>query len=367
MNNNKLLEQQQSPIVVVGSGPVGTRILRDILRAQPDAAVAIYGDESWEPYDRSKLVSLLSGDLAWADLPNLSPLPDRHNAVLNYGNRIETIDRENRAVVDWKGNRQPYSKLVLAIGSNPWLPDIPGVWLPNVHAFRNVGDVRELLDNGYPGRRVVVLGGGLLGVELACGLQRKGEKACLVVSSRLLGRQLDHRAGELLVEHLQALGIEVVFGRATEIAGGRNADGETVAQAVLTFDQRQIDCDCVVLATGVNPTIDLAVKSGLATGRGIKVDDYLRTSDPLIYAAGECAEHRGRVYSLIGPGFEQADVVAQNVLGARVKYHGSAITTQLKGADIAAFSCFQEELDDAAPIRSLSYQSDDQSRYRACA
>jgi nitrite reductase (NADH) large subunit len=339
--------------------------MRDIVRIKPDAFLSIYGDEPWEPYDRVKLVSLLSGELAWADLPNLPSLPENHNVTINYSNRIVEIDRKNRTVTDSNGRQQGYSKLILATGSRPWIPDIPGIDLPGVHAFRNVSDVHSLLEKGYAGRRVAVLGGGLLGVELACGLRKKGEQTCIVVSGRLLGQQLDDRAGELLLQHLKSLGIEVIFGRASEILGAPNKEGEVTAHAVQTFCKQKIDCDCVVLATGIIPVTDLALSSKLATGRGIKVNDYLQTADPLIYAAGECAEHRGRVYGLVGPGFEQADVVAQNTLGGKAKYHGSAIAAQLKGADIAAFSCAREDLETQLESRSISYESKDHTQYRA--
>jgi nitrite reductase (NADH) large subunit len=109
----------------------------------------------------------------------------------------------------------------------------------------------------------------------------------------------------------------------------------------------------------------LALSSGLATGRGVKVNDYLQTSDPLIFAAGECAEHAGRVYSLVGPGFEQADIVSQNLLGGRAKYHGSLIAAQLKGTDFPAFSCAREELDNVAESRTLTFEADAPKRYRA--
>lgn len=357
--------QQENRIIIVGSGPVGTRIMRDIVRTAPDTLLTIYGDEPWEPYDRVKLVSLLSGDLAWADLSNLPSLPENHNVTINFSNRIVEIDRKNRTVTDSNGHQQRYSKLILAAGSRPWIPDISGIDLSGVHTFRNVSDVHNLVEKGYAGRRVVVLGGGLLGVELACGLQKKGERASIVVSGRLLGQQLDDRAGELLLNHLKSLGIEVIFGRASEILGKPNKEGEVTAHTVQTFCKQSINCDCVVLATGIMPVTDLALSSKLAIGRGIKVNDYLQTSDPLIYAAGECAEHRGRVYGLVGPGFEQADIVAQNVLGGKYKYHGSAIVAQLKGADIAAFSCAREDLETQLESRSISYESKDHTQYRA--
>ena len=336
-----------------------------MLRRKPDAEVVIYGDEPWEPYDRVKLISLLSGDLAWADLTNLPSLPEKHHVILKSNTRVVSIDRTNHTVLDSNGNRQTYSHLILATGSKAWIPDLPGVDMPGVHTFRNLSDVRDLLESGYEGRRVAVLGGGLLGVELACGLQKKGEKPVVVVSGRLLGRQLDDKAANLLLKHLQSLGIEVIFGRASQIVGASNQDGINCAQAVLTFAQQRIACDCVILATGIIPTTELALSSGLAVGRGIKVNDYLQTSDPLIYAAGECAEHRGRVYGLIGPGFEQADTVAQNVLGKPVKYQGSAVVAQLKGAGFAAFSCTREEVEDELETQSISYESADHSQYRA--
>jgi len=356
---------QEKSIIIIGSGPVGTRILRDLLRIRPEAAVTIYGDEPWEPYDRVKLVSLLCGDLSWADLTNLPPLPKPNNVTLKSSNRIVAIDRDNRQITDSFGDRQTYTKLILATGSNPWIPSIPGINFSGVHAFRNVGDVRGLLDKSYKGQRVIVLGGGLLGVELACGLQKKGQQVTVVVSDRLLGRQLDDRAAELLNKHLHSLGIEVIFGRASEILGSPNKEGKMTAHSVQTFSKQIIACDCVVLATGIMPATDLALGCGLATGRGIKVNNYLQTSDPLIYAVGECAEHRGRVYGLIGPGFEQSDIAAQNVLGGRVKYSGSAVVAQLKGADIAAFSCAREELENQMETRSISYESRDHTQYRS--
>jgi len=355
----------QNPIIIVGCGPVGTRILRNIVRLSPETAVIAYGDEPWEPYDRVKLVSLIVGDLAWADLPNLPQLPENHNVSINSNNRIVAIDRANCTVTDSNGNKQKYSKLILATGSKPWVPDIPGVDLCGVHTFRNPGDVRSILENEYTGRRTVILGGGLLGIELACGLRKKGEQVCIVVSGRLLGRQLDERAAELLKMHLLALGIEIIFGRASAIVGSADQDREPHVHAVETYCKQTIECACVILATGIMPAVDLATSSGLTVGRGIKVNDYLQTSDRLIYAAGECAEHRGRAYGLIGPGFEQADTVSKNVLGSHSKYLGSMMTAQLKGADLAAFSCFRDDIETQVDNQSISYESDDRSQYRS--
>lgn len=350
-------------MVIVGSGPIGIRVLRELLRLAPATPIAIYGDEPWEPYNRVDLVGMLTGELNWADLGNLPPLPEHHRVVRHHNNRVREIDRQGRSVVDSFGRRQPYSSLVLATGSHTCIPDIPGVRLPGVYTFRNMSDVYGLLNQPAVGHRVVVLGGGVQGLEVAAGLKKKGSAVWIVQYRRLMDRQLDDRASAMVLNHLCAMDIAVELSRAERILARRDATGEDRVAGVRLFNGKEIPCDCVVLATGIQPTVDLALDSGLRVGRGVKVDDHLRTSDPAIYAVGECAEHRGRVYGLVGPGFEQAVVAARNLLGARVKYRGSVALTQLKGVGLPAFSIGRLAVEPETE-RSVIHQSADRSRYR---
>ena len=322
------------PIVIVGNGPIGMRLAHELLDRLPGRRVVIYGDEQHEPYNRVQLSAWLAGDVDWDSLNQ----PLRHDAAnrveQRIGYRIAEIDRTAKHVVDTSGHVQPYARLVLATGSSPFVPNIPGIDRDGVYTFRDLDDAQRLMARRVRSHRTVVLGGGLLGIEAARGMQ-PGNTGVSVIehADRLLGRQLDEAASEQLKEEIETLGIDVVIGD-----GVAEVLGEPRVAGVRLRSGREIACDTLIVATGIRSNIALAREAQLAFGRGIQVDDRMRTSDPDIYAIGECAEHRGNVYGLVAPGLEQAGVAAADIAGIDSHYPGSVAASRLKVVGTQVFS-----------------------------
>ena len=313
---------------------MGVRVAQELCRRQPDLPVVLYGAERREPYNRVRLSSFLAGELRW-DAPTRDlELPAEANLERRFGCAIAAIARNSRRVVDAQGHIQAYGQLVLAMGSRPYVPDIPGIARPNVYTFRDYNDAERLLARRMRSRRTVVLGGGLLGVEAARAMHRFNTEVVVIEQEgRLMPQQLDEAAAALLRSHVERLGIEVVTGD-----GVRRALGETCVEAVQLRSGRRIDCDTVVVATGIRPNTELALQAGLAIGRGIRVDDAMRTNDPHVFAVGECAEHREIVYGLVAPGLEQAAVAASQICGGHARYMGSLSAARLKVLALPVFS-----------------------------
>jgi nitrite reductase (NADH) large subunit len=316
---------EQAPAVIVGTGPVGMRVAQEILARDPGYPLVLFGDEPWHPYNRVRLSSLLAGDLPWDDLQ--TPLrTDAHPHVVQYHNcPVTGIDTARNVVIDRDGRTHRYARLILAVGSRPHIPEIPGISQQGVYRFRDMSDVQALAARSARSRHTVVLGGGLLGLEAARGLCRAGTRVTVVEhAAHLMSGQLDQEAGDLLAAHLERMGIRILTGQSVrEVVG----DGQVHA---LRLQREEIPCDTLVVAAGIRPNIALALDAGLRVNRGIVVDDRCMTSDPAIYAIGECAEHRGRVYGLVGPGFEQAAVVAHRIVGEAAAYTGSRTVARLK-------------------------------------
>jgi nitrite reductase (NADH) large subunit len=275
-------------------------------------------------------------------------LPAAPHIVARYGCPVLDVDREAKVVTDAAGRHQPYSKLILATGSRPHVPDIPGVNLPGVFTFRDLDDAQKLAARRVRSRATVVIGGGLLGLEAARAMRRFHTEVWVVEHhDRLMYRQLDAACAEALVKHVRGEGIRVMLGDGPVQLlerGGRIA-------GVRLRSKWEIVCDTVVIAAGIRPNIDLALRAGLRVGRGIRVDDQLRTSDPDIFAAGECAEHRGEIHGLVGPGLEQAAVAAHVIVGGVAQYAGTPAASRLKVLNLPVTSVGEpaaEELPDLA-------------------
>lgn len=301
-------------MVVIGGGLAGLRLAQRT--GGPGTAVTVLGEETHVPYNRVLLAEVLAGRYA----PEVTALPAPGRA-LRRGVRAVRIDRAERAVHCDDGSVERYDTLVLATGSNPVLPPLRGLFVPDgrelpdgVHPFRTMDDCLALSAAVGPGVRAVVIGGGLLGVSAARALAARGAQVVLAQQAeRLMERQLDAAASALLHAHLTALGVEIhtecrVRGLSTAGPPGR-AGSRRVTGAELA-DGYRLDADLVVLACGVRPRTGLAVAAGLDVRTGVVVDDRLRTSDPRIHAIGDCAEHAGRVYGLAGAALEQADALA---------------------------------------------------------
>lgn len=293
---------------VVGNGPVGIRCAQKLLEYSGQAQVVVFGDEARAPYNRVKLSQYLADRIPLTDLDNpVHAGPDSRLTTFN-DRRIATIDRNARVLIDVDGGRQPYDKLILATGSEPATPDIPGVELSNVYPFRSLRDTEALIRLRDDSRHICVVGAGALGLEAAAALKNQGNRVTLQSRGKILGGLLGDEGAEYLQSALAALGVELRIGQPlAAIEGGRCVEGIRFANG------DSLAVDAVVLCTGIRPAIALAESCGLETGRGILTDEWMRTSDPHIYAAGECAEFGQRIYQFVRPGYEQAEVCCSHI------------------------------------------------------
>jgi nitrite reductase (NADH) large subunit len=321
-------------LVLVGNGMAGVRALEDIVARAPGAFdIAVFGAEPHGNYNRIMLSPVLAGEKRFADIVT----HDRdwylgQGIELIAGEAVVEIDRDARTVTGAAGTRRGYDILLLATGSVPFVLPVPGVDLPGVITFRDIADVNAMIASTG---RAVVIGGGLLGLEAAYGLQRRGMDVTVVhLAPTLMERQLDPLSGGLLADDLAARGIRVLTG-----ANTRALLGDGRVQALRLADGQELPADLVVMAAGIRPNIALARACGLEVGRGIKVDDTLRTSDPSIYAVGECIEHRGQIFGLVAPIWDMTKVCADAITGvADSLYRPSIVGTRLKVTGIDMFS-----------------------------
>lgn len=329
------------PLIIVGKGMAATRLVDELSqRALGRYSIAVIGAEGRLAYNRVLLSPLLAGEIAEPDI-ELKPAAwwKARGVSTLYGRAVSTIDRAARTVTLEDGLALPYAKLVLATGSRPLMPPVPGFELPGVATFRDVADVALFRVVAAAGARVVVIGGGLLGLEAAYGLARIGAKVTILhLADRLMERQLDREGASLLAAEIAARGIDIRLNCTAE-----RFVGEERVEAVELTDGSAIPADLVVVAIGVRPRVELAVAAGLDVNRGVDVDDGLASSDPAIFAIGECAEHRGLVYGLVEPAYEQARVLASRLAGGRERYTGSLLATNLKVSGVGVFSAGEFE------------------------
>jgi nitrite reductase (NADH) large subunit len=324
------------PLVIVGNGMAAARLVDELAKAALGRyAIAVIGDEPRLAYNRVLLSSVLAGETASHDI-ELRPASwwrDR-GVTLKYGCLATEIDAGRRELKIANEESISYSKLVLATGSTPLRLNVPGAGLDGVHTFRDSRDVDLLLTLAAGKKRVVVVGGGLLGLEAAYGLAKAGARVTLIhLMDRLMERQLDAPAAELLKTLVERKGIKILLNANTAVL-----HGETHVETIELADGRRIDADAVIFAAGIRPNTALATQAGIAVNRGIVVDDVLQTGTPDIFALGECAEHRGICYGLVEPAYEQARVLAQHLAGAAAFYGGSVLATNLKVSGVSVFS-----------------------------
>lgn len=350
--------------IVVGTGPVGVRFIQEINKIQPGVSIAAFGDEPWVPYNRIQLSSLISGEIREASLYDAQDISRYSNVKAVYNNRIDEIDRKNKRVRDTGGIYYSYEYLILATGSKPCVPNIPGVNRKNVFTFRDLNDAQSLMSRSVSTRRTVIIGGGLLGLEAARAMQRFNTEVHVIEHSNwLMFNQLDNRAGSYLKQHVESLGIYVHSGcRVGRITGDEKVKGVVISGSVVA-DEQLIECDTVIIAVGISANVDLAKQSGLNYGKGIRVDDHLQTNDSSIFAIGECVEHNKITYGLISPGFEQAAVLSHYLNKEDVNYKGSVTSTSLKVLDYPVFSIGDNSLT-ARARETYIYQDHEKNIYR---
>jgi len=326
----------------------------------PHHPIVWCGAESCEPYNRVHLSSLLSGELSFDRFGSDYTIASDAWLDRRFGCEIVRIERAAKHIVDARNRVQRYRQLILATGSTPRLPNIPNISLPGIYTFRNFADAQALSARSLQSRRTLVIGGGLLGLEAAKAMHRANTEVVVVeYAARLMARQLDESGALVLKQHIEALGIKVLLS-----AGVREILGEHWVSGVRLTDDSVIECDTIIVAVGISANIELARRAGLSVGTGIHIDDETRTSDPDIYAVGECAEHRGVVYGLAAPGIEQATVAASVIGGETATYDGTLTTTSLKVIGVPVFSIGQvldEQL--TARTHTWSYASHDKKSY----
>ena len=326
-------------LVVIGNGMAGARTVEEILARDgaQQFAITMFGDEPYGNYNRIMLSHVLAGEeeddaiflnsLAWYD---------ENGITLNAGVRVTRIDRFAKVVFADDGSVTPYDELIIATGSRSFLPPMENLYtaegglLPGVFAFRTLDDTRAMVAHAAraDSARAIVIGGGLLGLEAARGLQRFGLEVGVVhAAPHLMSAQVGPQAGQIIRRKIEALGLRVhTSARTTGLIGTDRVEGLRLA------DDTRLDCDLVVVAAGIRANVDVAQTSGFTVERAIVVDDDMRTvDDPNVWAVGECVQHRGEVYGLVAPLWEQAVVLADQITGRdpSAAYHGSRPSTKL--------------------------------------
>jgi ferredoxin-nitrate reductase len=327
-------------LVVVGTGMTALEVVEEALRRRPDGLrVTMLGEEEGLPYNRIGLSRLLGREASAASLELRPPAWFAQHAVrVLAGRPAAELDLDRALVADADGGQHPYDALVLATGSRPAIPPIAGAEAEHVFSFRTRADVARIEAAARGRRRAVVIGGGLLGLEAAAGLRGHGVVPTVVeLAEHLMPQQLDPGGGAMLARAVAKLRISARCGALVE---------RIEPDRVVLTGGEELPADLVVIATGVRPEIKLAERAGIETARGIVVDDELRTSAPAVWAAGECAEHRGTVYGLWAPLAEQARVAAATISGEPGAFHGAVPATTLKVAGVELFAGGTPRADD---------------------
>ena len=331
-------------LVVVGNGMAGARAVEEVLaRGRDRFDIVMFGEEPYGNYNRILLSSILSGAQDISEI-FINPLEwyEENHIKLHAGARVGEIDRSARIVVSENGISERFDKLLIATGSRAFIPPMAGVNLPDgrikpgLFGFRTIDDCNAIVLKAKQSRRAAVIGGGLLGLEAARGLLNHGCEVHVVhLAGHLMEMQLDPTGGTILRSRMEAMGVNVHLEKLTcEVLGEDRVTG-------LGFkDGTTLDCDMVVVAAGIKPNAEIGMRCGLTVERAIVVDNHMRSvDDPSVYVVGECAQHRGRVYGLVAPLWEQAKVFADHITGRHdAAYHGSKLATKLKvmGVELAA-------------------------------
>ena len=344
---NNGISQEKMKLVLVGNGLAGMRCLEDLLDMAPDRyEITVIGEEPWGNYNRIMLSPVLSGEKTIDDIM-LHPhawYADK-GIRLFAGDPAVRIDRPRKHVYTEKGEVISYDRLILATGSKPFVPPIPGSDLKGVLSFRDIYDVNSMLDYCKTWKNAVVIGGGLLGLEAAYGLKQQGMNVTVLhLMDRIMDRQLDSKASQMLKTAIEQKGITILTAANTECLFGEEGH---VTQVKLK-DGTVLDADLVVFAVGIRPNMTLAQSAGLRCNRGVLVNDTMQTFDPSIYAVGECIEHRGQTFGLVEPLWGQAFICASHLAEhGSLTFKAPTVPTQLKvsGCDVFSAGDFEPKED----------------------
>ncbi|PTU26794.1 nitrite reductase large subunit [Bacillus subtilis] len=324
-------------LVLAGNGMAGIRCIEEIVKLNRHMfEIVIFGSEPHPNYNRILLSSVLQGEASLDDITlNSKAWYDKHGITLYTGETVIQIDTDQQRIITDRKRILSYDKLIVATGSSPYILPIPGADKEGVYGFRTIEDCQALMEMAERYQKAAVIGAGLLGLEAAIGLQRLGMDVSVIHhSAGIMQKQLDQTAARLLQTKLEQKGLTFLLEKDTvSISGTTRADG------IHFKDGASLKADLIVMAAGVRPNIELAVSAGIEVNRGIIVNDCMQTSEPNVYAVGECAEHNGTVYGLVAPLYEQGNVLAKHICGVPCEgYQGSASAAALKIAGIDVWS-----------------------------
>jgi nitrite reductase (NADH) large subunit len=338
---------------IIGNGMGTCRLLDELVArgGHERYEITVFGEEPGGAYNRIQLGKVLGGEAPEAIVTKLPEWYDRHGIRLLSSSAVKRLDTRRKTIETADGRTRAYDLAVLATGSQPLVPPLEGMLgedgelRPGAFVYRTIGDCIRMRDHARPGDSVVVVGGGLLGLEAAKVLSDRGLHVTVVhVATVLMNTQLDGIGGEMLCRHIQRTGIFVRTGKTVE-----SVYGDERISGVILDDGTSLPADMVVLACGVRPRVDVARASALPVNKGIIVNDLLATQVPSVYAFGECAEHNGKIYGIVAPVWEQACVLADVLSGTKTesRYRGSKLYTRLKvaGVDVASMGTLEPELE----------------------
>ncbi|MGP7819137.1 nitrite reductase large subunit NirB [Niallia sp. 01092] len=336
-------------LVVIGNGMAGVRCIEEIIKNDPETfQITIIGSEPHTNYNRILLSSVLQGDTSIQDIIlNNDKWYEENNIKLFSGEAAIKVDTDKRYVLTDKQRKIAYDKLIFATGSLPFVLPLPGIQKEGVITFRTIEDCEKIIESSNKYKKAIVIGGGILGLEAARGLLNLGMQVDIVHNANfLMQRQLDHTASKLLQKELELQGMNFLLGKdSEEILGSARVEG------IRFKDGTEAKADLIVMAVGVIPNIQLAKDSGIETNRAIVVNDYLETNISNIYAVGECVEHRGIVYGLVKPLYEQGQVLAKRICGINGEgYKSSTLSTKLKISGLDVFSVGKVYEDDTTQV-----------------
>lgn len=337
--------EQQKTVVVIGNGMVGLRFCEQLIEKDQQQAYKIvtFCEEPRAAYDRVGLTQFFAHNDAEKLMLARKEWYSENHIDLHLADRAVSIDRQNKIIRSQKGEKIPYDKVIIATGSYPFVPSVPGIKNRGVFVYRTINDLEMIIQYAKNSKKAAVIGGGLLGLEAAKAALDLGlETHVLEFAPRLMPRQIDDAGSKILVQKIEELGVQVHLNKATDAVLG-----ESKVTGIRFQDGEELELDMIIVSAGIRPRDELARECDLEVGErgGILVNDSLQTSDPDIYAIGEVALHSGMVYGLVAPGYQMAEVAAASLCQLDQKYQGSDLSTKLKlmGVDVASFGDYEAD------------------------
>ena len=342
-----------SRLVIIGNGVAGVTTARFVADRDTSIETVLYGQEPYPYYPRPRLIDYIEGSVAEEALPLYDDAWYEQRGIrCELGRRVERIDPAAHRIHLADGASEPYDQLVLANGARCWVPPIPGRELGCVHTLRTLDDARTIADCARGSQHVVVIGGGLLGLDTAAALACCGPKVTVLEALPwLLPRQLDRQGAEVLTQLMAAKGIETLVADQCD-----HLEGDPAVERVVLQSGRVLDAQMVVISTGVRANTQLAHDAGLAINRGVVVDAAMRTSDPDIYAVGDVAEFAGHVWAIIPVAIAQARVAAAQISGDSATLYSDLVpstTLKVSGIDLTSIGLVHPEKQDVEELRQI--------------